>query len=391
MSLSPPPVGIMRVRPLRGEMTASWLERLAASYRLASGDLLRAVMGQRFPGLHRVQWNSRGAEDELIVNAPAVSRLAAFAGLPLEVLHDRLPAVRSPDSHLPRTTQMYLAWRAPSRPWITPCARCTRRHRVRGAAVRRYAVEGHHICARHRLWLLPGAQECLALDCFPDVLAAHRVHRALVRAHPHAERALASAGAVVWSWRLALKEDVIWQQRAQRLTDAARIDEQTAAAHALIFYPEVVAVARLLLSPFWQQQIGQAALKSRNRYQVIAKFRTALADSVGRPHLLPVMSDLARDPLSRTADPLHDWLEECTAGSVAEDAPRSFYSSALSWERLPHSLKFRMSALAGKSSGRPYPSAQPPTVDGWHPYWPEAVNGSDGTAQAGEPPAVPGG
>ncbi|MEU0169045.1 hypothetical protein ABZ214_26940 [Streptomyces iakyrus] len=116
MSLPPPPVGVMQAMPLQGEMTAS-----RRSYGQACTDLLRAVMGQRFPELGSVRWGNHAPGSEVLVNGPAMARLAVFPGLP-QVPHDRLPALRSPDGYLPRITRIYLAWGAPRRPWIIPGA-----------------------------------------------------------------------------------------------------------------------------------------------------------------------------------------------------------------------------------------------------------------------------
>jgi hypothetical protein len=96
----------MQVPPLRGELTASWMNRLAHTYRLPLRDLVRGLLthGVSPPGVVSRRTENR----ELFFNAAARAAVTAFTRNTESDLADRLPAWNEThwaldnDDHRPR-------------------------------------------------------------------------------------------------------------------------------------------------------------------------------------------------------------------------------------------------------------------------------------------------
>ncbi|WP_316745466.1 TniQ family protein [Streptomyces sp. MK7] len=90
--------GALRVRPLPGEATASYLTRLAITYQLTPAQLL--------DGLHITATGTEHAPPatEIRLSAEAARRLSGFTRIPLAHLNRALPHLRPPASSLAHTT-----------------------------------------------------------------------------------------------------------------------------------------------------------------------------------------------------------------------------------------------------------------------------------------------
>ncbi|MFE7113979.1 TniQ family protein [Streptomyces sp. NPDC057654] len=310
---------LVRIPPVAGELTGSWFRRMAAPYGLPAQDLLRGILS----GAHRVQvTGTPGTGLELFLNAPARTALARSTGLPLSRLTRLLPALAAPHGRLADDENLRAAWYTPGEAWVGTCPACTGRAWRPGQPVLVYPGTAGHVCRRHRRWLLahPWSPASIPLQSLPEVLTAHRRHAALVRARPDAADVVALAAAVVWSWQVqGWRSETVWQDRVRRLAAATGCTPAAVAPHALVSYPETIAVARLLGAPRWQQQLREtAAAQGAAATELLLREISHQAD---RPWLADWLIAYTRAK-PRTAvqtDPLDRWLHRLTAASTSSD------------------------------------------------------------------------
>ncbi|WP_441349037.1 TniQ family protein [Streptomyces sp. G2] len=271
--------------PVAGELTGSWLRRVALAHGLPAQDLIRGVLS----GSQAVQvTGTPHTALEAYLNAPARALLAGFTGIPLSRLHELLPGLGPTHPRLSDDNGPQAAWYSPTHAWVTACPPCTGRAWSPRQPVLVYPGEVGHICRRHRRWLLADERKAasIPLSTLPDVLAAHRDHVALSRL-PGAAGAMALASAVVWSWQAQRWHgDRLWSQRTSALASLTGCSTAGVAAHALIAYPEAVKVAELLSNHDWQRRLRETA----SRHGLNAAQTQAL-ESVGHRVKRPWLAD----------------------------------------------------------------------------------------------------
>ncbi len=203
-----------RVAPLRGELTLSFLNRLAARYHLGLRDLLTAVTetdgrqnvaGLLFP------------DSEIHLNAQARERVGVLARVPAAVLKGALPAwtraephARHPGGPAGRLTRGEEA----VAPWGPACPACCAARTGRRVPARRYLTPQERVCARHRYWLLflPGTSGLpVPLERCPEVTDAQRRHVRLLRRSPTGAQAFEVARALTSLWW-----EQPWPEKEQR-------------------------------------------------------------------------------------------------------------------------------------------------------------------------------
>ncbi|MDH6630379.1 hypothetical protein M2271_008239 [Streptomyces sp. LBL] len=310
---------LVRIPPVAGELTGSWFRRMAASYGLPAQDLLRGILN----GPHQVQvTGTPGTGLELFFNTPARMALTRSTGLPLSRLAHLLPALAAPHGRLADGENLRAAWYMPGEAWVGACPSCTGRSWRPGRPVLVYPGTAGHICLRHRCWLLahPGRPASIPLETLPEVLTAHRHHAALVRARPDAAEVVALAAAVVWSWQVqGWRSETVWQDRVRRLAAVTGSMPTAVVAHALVSYPETIAVARLLGAPRWQQRLREtaAAEGAGAATELLLREISRRAD---RPWLADWLIAYTRTRPRKAAqtDPLDRWLRRLTAADGTE-------------------------------------------------------------------------
>jgi TniQ len=307
--------GILRLRPIPHETTASYLQRLADTYHTTTTDLLDALAittatrtGPTAPG-----------NAELHLNHTAQHHLAAFTRTPHNHLAKALPTLAAdtgspcpgPRADAPQppgaapeaaSTPKHAtaAWHlpAPGRQPVRACPTCTRR-RTHGATSHALIHPPLHqtLCPTHQHWSL-NAQHHLDTSALPELTAAHRDHQRLNH-HPNAATALTWATAITTRWYdqqtiLATR----WQQRLQRLADtnphitpAGR--SWALYARRLVTYPETITLARTLTRP--QPPAPTSATGHRPRPgpdPATTDFLTRTAHHLGLARLTPPPHDL---------------------------------------------------------------------------------------------------
>lgn len=153
------------VRPLAGEMLASYLRRLAAANHLPVSALMSAMptwLTWRFAG-HRLlppgTWMGPGGAESL-------QRLAALTGTPAATIARVLPVFGGRPRGPARAT--------------TACRRCTA---IRGTTQPVPVHQAAHetICTRHGIWLPPPGQPQLDVTACPEITTAQYHARRLLR------------------------------------------------------------------------------------------------------------------------------------------------------------------------------------------------------------------
>lgn len=228
-----------RVPPFPDETTESYLGRVAAASNLDTEDLRRYLAGEK---------RARSAP----LDIPA---LAVLAGVSEAALRHAMPELSSArqlatlGSMLGRPRPRFAAKGLACR----SCAAI----RCGGQDVTRWQTHENVICQRHRLWThvqQGGTAAQLDLRDHPEILAANRLHRRLIRrlGRPTVHAAFESARLICNGWRRYSKDHRVgMDSRINALrgkeTDAHAGDPAVAAA----IYPQQVALTRLLASPAW--------------------------------------------------------------------------------------------------------------------------------------------
>ncbi|MEV8597581.1 TniQ family protein [Streptomyces sp. NPDC052012] len=304
--------GVQRVRPVSGEMTSSWLARLAHAYALSGQDLLRGILTGPVPpqitGVPRT-----GAE--LFLNSPARMGFSRFTGIPPDQLGGLLPEFSLAHERLTEAAPARAAWYTPRRSWVAACSACTARSGSGRHPVLVYPGRIGHICPRHKRWLLAGLRHSPAVDLtrLPEVLKAHHQHTTVVQRYPDADAVVGHAAAVVWSWQIqGWAQETVWARRTRILADLLDCEVPVVAAHPLITYPETVTVARLLGCPRRQRQLAATAA-ARGLQAAADTLYAELSRCTGRPWLADWLAACTRmGPPGRSrdaVDPLQCWLQ----------------------------------------------------------------------------------
>jgi hypothetical protein len=277
------------VSPFPAETLDSYLRRLAQANHLSPEALRGYIAGGR---------RSRPVP---------LSQLAIFAGVPASTLQH---AIAAPEGGRPRT--LYIG-QIPVHPHPAgpACRLCALAH---GATLSQQVWCRTHpeqvICLRHRRWIRSAAataQPCL--DNQPDILQAHKQHLRLVRRLGREQVMLGFAAAehICRQWHAHRQHDEE-PRRRMRIFHGC---DQPLPAHdptiAAAAYPQAVALARLLASPYWRS------------------LATGLPDAGEPPFALEVRKTVApgyKWPSSRSStDPLYRWITREHRQSLSGTAP----------------------------------------------------------------------
>ncbi|MFH8476206.1 Helicase associated domain protein [Streptomyces sp. NPDC018000] len=303
--------------PLQGELTLSFLTRLAARYHLGIRYLLAAVTD--VGGLQNLT-GMLYPDSEIHLNAQARARVSVLCRVAPHVLERALPAWTreepcgkygaGPVGRLMRGEEAVAAW-GPA------CPACTAARTGRDVPARRYLAPEQRVCARHRYWLqyVPGTSGLpVPLGRCPEVIEARRRHIQLLHRSPAGAPVFEVARAVTsfwWEQPWPGKEQW-WPARLK----ATRPDDADpgwwkVAARDLITYPETVAVARTLASSHWQQQtVAQARGHLPYRLGELPQLLAELASQLRRPWLAHHLATV-------THGPLFTWAHSCVKTRAA--------------------------------------------------------------------------
>jgi hypothetical protein len=180
-----------------------------------------------------------------------LGRLAAVTGMPWRSLACAMPQICTPAelAGLPITSRP----RARDGWSFAACRPCTA-----GQPVTRWALHDDVVCCRHRRWISKDHQQP-DLTAQPEILRARRRHRRLIRRHGRdpVMRAFRDARRICIGWRLDGLPDPGFGCRMEIFCGPGWKDRDDWAAQAsdAATYPQSVALARLLASPYWRARI----------------------------------------------------------------------------------------------------------------------------------------
>jgi hypothetical protein len=210
--------------PVAGETLASFLSRLAAANRTSTDTLLEIL-----PHWFRVKarWHDdRWQPSSLMQGADdAAARLAVISGSTADAIKNALPAFGASRGQPVRA--------------LTACRLCTAARRI-SQPVPVHLPAHHQICLTHGIWLSgPGTPQFSVRGC-PDILAAERQARRLLRRCTIEQLIYSKIRAA------ASQDDHAWKRRTTALIDTNPRQVTQSSAHALFqaaAYPEAMAAA----------------------------------------------------------------------------------------------------------------------------------------------------
>lgn len=227
------------VPPVRDETITSYLARLAAANRLDPAALRHLLTGSR-------------CKD---ADVPCAS-LAAITGMPPASLAYAMPQICTPQqrAHVSVANRPRPQFRGE----VVACRLCTA-SATGGRAVTVWALHDQVVCRRHRRWLSEDTTQP-DLSGQPEILDAARRHQWLIRRHGRdtVMRAYRDARSICIGWRLEPHDHAPgFQQRMRVFHGCAwpEIEEDCDQTFEAANYPQVVALTRLLASPYWRERI----------------------------------------------------------------------------------------------------------------------------------------
>ncbi|MGW8764270.1 TniQ family protein [Streptomyces sp. NPDC055815] len=297
----------MRVLPLPGESTGSFVNRLAHANGLELWDFLHRVgqgTGSSSDDAARVAKYPQCTE--MYVNGPGLEYLAMLAGQPAAVLRRALPGL-APRHRLPGDGDAVWKW-----PWQPPeghlvrcCTRCAEARGVREPAWWLLS-DSWRVCTRHGRWCDDSRTEPLdglSLTELPEVVEAHLERGRLQRQFGGSgEELFADAFQVAAEWWRAMPTVLRWVHRAW----ACELEDRSTRVMPLVIYPEAARLAQLMVE-FEQSDLRDT--EARGRW-------------LGKAEALMVSWEL---DVQAGKGPLLDWLHRhrLPADPEAEPAARS--------------------------------------------------------------------
>lgn len=282
--------GVLRVRPLTGEATATYVQRLAETYQLTRTQLLDGA-GIILTG------HGTLPTAELILTPRAAQHLAALARIPLPHLRRALPHLALlDDAHDTETAAARWKRLEAGQQPVRACTLCTR-HRSHNATDTAWAHLPPHrlVCPRHQQAAPdPRLTTTVRIWAAPELATAHHAHQRLLR-HPHASTAWTTARAITTRWydhqqHLTHR----WHTRLNQLCATNPHLTTTGStspallARDLITYPETITLARAL-----------ATLPNRHHHTTNDAL-TLIARRLGLARLTPNANDPLRVFLTHT-------------------------------------------------------------------------------------------
>lgn len=317
---------VLRVTPVQGETTWSFLHRVAAAYRLQVTDLTTWWQwANPMPGRRDVR-----PDGEVFLDEVAQEQLAGWCRVPAEHLARALPSWAAGPAVLASSSgdgQGWARWRAGASEWgpvVFGCRLCAARRRSGGGRVWAYRRRWRRLCVRHGRWLLDVGEghpvEFVDAGDWGVELARaqrhwHRVAQAGATVGAAQREVFGLARAVVCGWwgRTEFWErDAVWEPRLEQVVAATRrwcpdpvgwgVQQWRLLVRDVVVFPEVVAVAEALVDPRMQQLAagsGAGALvRGRGGCE---RFAAALGERLGRVWLGELEADGHGGPLASWA------------------------------------------------------------------------------------------
>ncbi|MER6014888.1 TniQ family protein [Streptomyces bluensis] len=321
----------LRVQPVPGESTGSFVNRLAHANGLSLAAFLdRVGQGEAPAEPERVEKYPQSTE--MYVNEAGLRYLSVLADRSPGLLQQELPSLNA-DQLQAGGEDEEAEWRWPWEPLtghlVRYCPLCGDDLGV-GEAVWLMSSDSWQVCLRHGYWSDDSrgrGPDFVQLAELPETVAAHRVRRRLAgQWGPAGEELFADAFQVGVYWWTRMPETVRWVQRAW----TAELNARDMRAAPLVIYPEAAELAEAMLA---FERAGQRDAAGRSRWLArveemmagwgvdVAEGRQALLVWLGR-HRTEPPAPASRRPLMLAAG--HDRIASRT-GPVSQ-------RSCLTWQ-----------------------------------------------------------
>lgn len=314
----------LRVRPMAGESTGSFVNRLAHANGLSLAAFLdRVGQGEASADPERVEKYPRYTE--MYVNEAGLRYLSVLADRMPGLLRQELPSLGA-EWLLAGGPEEAAEWRWPWEPMaghlVRYCPLCGDALKV-GEPVWLMSPDSWQVCLRHGYWSDDSrgrGPDFVELAELPETVTAHRVRQELAERWGLAgEELFADAFQVAVYWWTLMPDTVCWVQRAW----TAGLDAREIRAAPLVIYPEAAELARAMLD---FERAGQRETAARARWLAgveelmvgwgvdVAEGRQALLVWLGRHRMgVPAAADGCRLMLASG----HDRIASRT-GSVGQ-------------------------------------------------------------------------
>lgn len=317
---------VLRVTPLPGETTWSFLHRVASAYRLQVTDL--TAWWQWANPVH--QRHGVRPDGEVLLNVVAQGQLAGWCRVPAGHLARALPSWTAGPTELAgrgEDGQGWARWQSGASEWgpvVFGCRLCAARRGSGVAPVWAYWPQWRRLCARHGRWLLEVGEGHpvefvdagnLVMELIRAQRQWDRVERIGQAADAAPRQVFGLARAVVCGWwgrEDFWERETVWGPRLEQLVAATRrwcpdpagwgVEQWRLLVRDVVVFPEVVAVAEALVDPRMQQLAagsGAGALvRGRGGGE---RFTAALGERLGRVWLGELEADGHGGPLASWA------------------------------------------------------------------------------------------
>ncbi|MFJ5035414.1 TniQ family protein [Streptomyces sp. NPDC088560] len=349
----------VRVTPLRGESTGSFVNRLAHGQGLQLEELLERVgFGQASRDPVRVR--AYPSSTEMYVNERGLEYLAVLCGSTASALQEVLPSTAA--AHLLETETTKAVWKWPWLPreghLVPLCGTCATARGVRETAWM-ISADRWRVCLEHLRFTdsdASGGGRGLSLKLLPETAEAHREREALSQRYGQVGRELfADAFQIAVHWWTHLPGTARWVRRAWD----AGLEAEAVPTAPLVLMPEAAAVAaRLTAFEHAGRRDGQARTRWMEELRSemdgwgvdFSVGRLALMDWLQRHSTLATQApDTADGPAGRTAPQ----ERQVSAGMPGAGVPRRLQVSP------GHERAAQPTGVLGAASCLPWQLGQP--------------------------------
>lgn len=257
--------------PLHGELPNSYLARLAEDnhwdLQAIATNLGETDSTVRTYAIRPEQWHT----GELILNDLAIGRLAALTGYSAHGLTRALGSLGTHRRRTPREDIPTLHWsaiydksaRTADFRIVRPCPRCAAKYGITAPVAVLCPVDTP-ACTRHGTWLadFPAATP-FTITGHADLVAALRHHRNLRRRHPARQltTAFRTARTIWFRYKPNVKPEHFDVIQRRWITRAAAIAPNADRTWLAVLYPEIVALAGILVSDHWTAAAARPYIK----------------------------------------------------------------------------------------------------------------------------------
>ncbi|MCA2229215.1 TniQ family protein [Nonomuraea aurantiaca] len=233
-----------RVAPIQSETVNSFLERLARANRISLSDLACLLFPSEYNNLNITV---RRLRLEQLATVSGISPICLAYGLPEMRMH--LPIAHG--LHLEGTTRAGRPNRA-----LLACRLCVSAKGVKDN-VTVWRRPDENVCLRHGLWIgddVTSPADQVSVSSLPEILWAQRAHSRMIRRFGYREVGAAYDGAIrAVDWSTHFPSDTPRWRRREYFGQQEGTGNVSHACDAAAMYPEVVTLARVLVSPYWRR------------------------------------------------------------------------------------------------------------------------------------------